>query len=267
LGADSTKSRRPPANRLFRAAAAVLFAAAAAGAARADNDTYRMRIRGLTDVPYPSYQGDRCTTIEGSREAVWQILTNPRWASQWLLTDLEGVVPLSSKLKKGSALTKGEVLVLGVETKDGPRTVELTVLVAVENQLLALAVTKDDDVISPGAANLIYIYVPETTEKGKTDLYWATHYESDSPLAAAFAPLKGGKRRDEVRVERGLLVLWGLSEASVSLVKLRAAAPPAVRPAPPTPTPPAVRGCRAPCSTAGRSRRSGARRTTSCGAR
>jgi len=237
LGADSTKSRRSLANRLRNAVALALFASAAAGAARADNDTYRMRVRGLTDVPYPSYQGDRCTTIEGSREAVWKILTNPRWASQWLLTDLDAVVPLSAKLKKGSALTKGEVLVLGVETKDGPRTVELTVLVAVENQLLALAVTKDDDVISPGAANLIYTFVLETPEAGKTDLYWATHYDSDSPLAAAFSPLKGGKRRYEARVERGLLVLWGLSEASVSLEKLRAAAPPAVRPAAPTATP------------------------------
>ena len=42
-----------------------------------------------------------------------------------------------------------DVLALRTQTKDGPRTVELTVLVSVPEQILALAVTKDDDVISP----------------------------------------------------------------------------------------------------------------------
>jgi len=114
------------------------------------------------------------------------------------------------------------------------------VLAAVPGQLLALSVTKDDDVISPGAANLIYTFLLEEPVPGKTDLYWATHYDSDSPLAAAVSPLKGGKRRYGVRSEHGLLVLWGLAEAAEHLQGAPSETPSSVKPATaasPTPRP------------------------------
>ena len=195
MGADCTKTRRSAANRLVVVSGALALALAAAAPADAQYDPYKARVRGLTETPYPSYQGDRCTTIDAPRAEVWKVLTSPERAADWLLTDVD-VVVVSARLKKGSSLDKGEVLVLGVDTKEGPRAAEVTVLVAIENQLLALAVTKDDaEVISPGATSLIYTFVLEEPEKGKTDLYWATHYDSDSPLAAAVSPLKRGKKR------------------------------------------------------------------------
>jgi len=231
------KSGRFPASRAFRTGAALLLALSAGGV-RAENDPYRSRVRGLTDVPYPSYQGDRCTTIDAPRTVVWGVLTDAARSGAWLLADAD-VVPMGARLKKGSSLAKGEVLVLSVDTKEGPRNVELTVLVSVENQLLALAVTKDDDVITRGTANLIYTFVLEEPEKGKTDLYWASHYDSDSPLAAAVSPLKGGKRRFAARVEHGLLVLWGMAEAAGALETTGGlpVPPPVVRGNTPTPTP------------------------------
>jgi uncharacterized protein YndB with AHSA1/START domain len=230
LGANSTTRRLGKAGTLVLALAAL--------SARAENDPYRIRVRGLTDVPYPSYQGDRCTTIHAPKDVVWNILTDPAHAGEWLLTDLENVTPMSARFRKGTSLAKGEVLLLSVDTKQGPRTVELTVLVAVPDQLLALAVTKDDDVISPGAANLIYTFLLEEPEPGSTDLYWATHYDSDSPLAAAVSPLKGGKRRYLARAERGLLVLWGLGEAEEARLTSSPTPPPAPpRASSPTPKP------------------------------
>jgi len=235
---DSTKRRRRSANRAFGAAAGLVLLAALGRTASAENDPYKVRVRGRTDVPYPSFQGDRCTTIEAPRDIVWSLLVTPEHVTEWLLVGLD-VVPISTRYKKGSGGTKGDVLAISADTKEGPRTLELTTLVAVENQLLAVAVTKDDEFLAAGVTNLIYTFVLEDAGHGKTDLYWATHYDADSPLSALSSPLKG-RRRQKNRAEPGLLVLWGLGEAAGgSAAESRAAAEAATRaPAPrPTPTP------------------------------
>src|SRR5262249_11788032 len=144
----------------------------------------------------------------------------------------------SARYKKAPTATKGDVLVLTANTKNGPRTIELTVLVSVERQLLAFAVTKDDDVMAHGVANLIYTFLLEEPVPGATDLYWATHYDADSPLSAVVSPLKG-RRRYTDRAGEGLLALWGLTTAARELEHgVAAAAAPAAPSARPTPTKP-----------------------------
>jgi hypothetical protein len=207
----------------------------------AENDPYKIRVRGRTDVPYPSFQGDRCTTIDAARDVVWSLLVTPEHVTEWLLVGLD-VVPISARYKKGSGGTKGDVLAISADTKEGPRTLELTTLVAVENQLLAVMVTKDDEILAAGVTNLIYTLVLEDAGHGRTDLYWATHYDADSPLSALSSPLKGS-RRHKNRAEPGLLVLWGLGEAAGGhAVESResaeaAARAQAARPRAPTPRP------------------------------
>jgi uncharacterized protein YndB with AHSA1/START domain len=221
----------------IRGLAALLCLGLLSHAARAETDPYKLRVRGRTDVQYPSYQGDRCTTIDAPKEAVWSVLVSPAHAAEWLLAGLD-VTPLSAHYKKGRVAVKGDVLVLSANTKQGPRSIELTVLVSVENQLLAFAVTKDDDVMAPGVANLIYTFVLEEASSGATDLYWATHYDASSPLSAVVSPLKG-RRRYTNRAGEGLLTLWGLTTASEELEHgRRELAAAAERPAPrPSPTP------------------------------
>lgn len=217
MGGNSTERTRRRASLLSAAAACSLVLTLGAGRALAQNDPYRTRVRGLTEVPYPSFQGAVCTTVEAPRALVWEVLTSSDRAAQWLLTDLDGVTPVSgSYKKKGDTVGKDDVVLMTVETAEGVRNVELKVIAAAEGQLLAFAVTKDDGIIAPGAANLIYTFVLEDAGPGKTDVYWATHYDSNSPLAAISSPL-GGKRRFATRVERGLLVLKALTEARASL--------------------------------------------------
>lgn len=194
-----------------------ILSAALAGGAEAQVDTYKARVRGLTTRPYPSFQGDRCTTIDAPKDVVWDVLLSPRNATDWLLADIEDVIPLGARWQKGTGSSKGDVLALSVTTPVGQRSVDLTVLASVPGQLLALEVTKDDGVISPGVTDLVYTFVLESKGPKTTELYWATHFDSDSPLSAAMSALKGGQKRYASRAERGLMALWGLATAAAEL--------------------------------------------------
>jgi uncharacterized protein YndB with AHSA1/START domain len=186
------------------------------GIAAAQGDPFAARARGLTDYRYPTYQGVECTTIAAPRELVYRVLIGPETAGDWLLADLPMVAFRNAHYRKGPAATKGDALILTADTPQGIRNVELKVLFAVPPRALALAVTKDEEVISPSVDNLTDTFVLEETPDGQTDLWWATHYDPDSPLAAALSGF-GGARRYKSRVQAGLLVLKALAETAAAM--------------------------------------------------
>jgi hypothetical protein len=210
----SPSPRRPLAGRVALLPLFVL-AIFSARPAPAQNDLYYNRVRGLTDVPYPSFQGAECTTIQAPRKLVWRLLISPGPAGAWLLADLDNVVPRGGRYKKGFVATKDDILTITSEVLNGPRSTELRVLAMIPEHVLALAVTKDDDVIAHDIANLIYTFVLEPNPDGSTDLYWATHYDPSSPFAAALSGI--GARRSRLKSEKGLLIVKALAEAAATM--------------------------------------------------
>ncbi|MEO6325797.1 MAG: hypothetical protein ABIT01_06165 [Thermoanaerobaculia bacterium] len=207
-----TSPTRQPLARLATILALLSSAVLWSGSAAAQNDLYYNRVRGLTDVPFPSFQGAECTTIKAPRALVWRVLVSPGPAGTWLLADLDNVVPRGARYKKGFVASKDDVLTITSEVLNGPRTTELRVLATIPERVLTLAVTKDDDVIAHDIANLIYTFVLESNPDGSTDLYWATHYDPSSPFAAAFSGI--GSKKSRLHSEKGLLVFKGLAEAA-----------------------------------------------------
>lgn len=183
--------------------------------AAAQNDPFYARVRGLTDAPYPSFQGSDCTTIKAPRPLVWRVLTAPAPAGNWLLAELNNVVPRGGRYKNGFAASKNDVLTIQEETLDGPRSSDFRVLVAEPERILSLTVIKDDDVMSHDLTKLTYTLFLESNPDGSTDVTWATHYDPSSPFAAVLSGV--GSKRIRIRREMGLLVLKALSEAAASM--------------------------------------------------
>ena len=211
----SHSPRRCSARRTSLFLALLVLPVFSAGTALAQKDLYYNRVRGLTDVPYPSFQGAECITIQAPRKLVWRVMVSPGPAGDWLLADLDNVVPRGGKYKKGFVDTKDDVLTINSEVLNGPRSTELRVLATLPEHVLAFAVTKDDDVIAHDIANLIYTFVLESNSDGSTDLYWATHYDPSSPFAAALSGI--GSKKSRLRSEKGLLTLKALSEAAATM--------------------------------------------------
>lgn len=207
--------RRPIGPRIAILLALLLPTTFAAQSALAQKDLYYNRVRGLTDVPYPSFQGAECITIQAPRKIVWRVLVAPGPAGDWLLADLDNVIPRGGRYKKGFVAAKDDVLTISSEVLNGPRSTELRVLAVLPEHVLALAVTKDDDVIAHDIANLIYTFVLDANIDGSTDLYWATHYDPSSPFAAAFSGI--GSKKSRLRSEKGLLILKALAEAAATM--------------------------------------------------
>lgn len=216
----------------YRVAALALVALLRSGASLAQNDPYYGRVRGLVDAPYPSFQGAECVHVDASPATVWRVLVGPEGVPQWLFAELDNVVAREAHYRKGPTAGAGDTLTVSVNTTQGPRKIELSVLAIQPGQVLSLRVSDDPEgVLSTGLSSLTATLVVEALGDGTTDLWWATHSESDSPLSAALSGL-GGRRRYRLRREGGLTVLAALAEAAARLpypplhdVPLPAAAP------------------------------------------
>lgn len=179
----------------------------------AQNDPFYARVRGLTDRPYPSFQGYECATIPAPRPVVYRLLAAPDRAAEILLAGLPNVLPRGAHYRKERTATKGDVLTLSADTLRGARQIELTVVAAIPGRLLAFAVTHDDGVMTTDVTELIDSFLLESNPDGTTDVYWANHYDPSSPFAAALGPLRE-TRRYRQRRETGLLVIEGLARAA-----------------------------------------------------
>jgi len=193
----------------------VFCAALAAPQAHAQPDPFRARVRGLTETQYSSFQGAQCVSVEASKDVVWDVLVSSEYVRSWLLAELGDAVPRRTAYRRGREATKDDVLKLDIDTKEGPRSSELTVVVFVPGQLFALEVTKDDQVIAKSTEHLIHTFYLDERGPGETDVWWALHYDADSPLSAVFSTI--GKRAYRRRVLAGLQVLKGISEVTEEL--------------------------------------------------
>lgn len=183
--------------------------------AAAQGDPFYARIRGLTDRVYPSFQGFDCRTLPAPRETVFALLASPDRAAQFLLVGLPNVLPRAASYRKERSATKGETLVLSADTLEGPRQVELSVVVVVPGRLLSFSVSKDPGLLTRDVTELFDTFHLESNPDGTTDVFWANHYDPSSPFAAVFGPLRA-TRRFRTRRELGLLVLEGLARAAAS---------------------------------------------------
>lgn len=187
------------------------------GPLAAQNDPFYARVRGLVDAPYPSFQGADCVHVNAPAATVWRVLVGPEGVPLWLFEELDNVVPREARYRKGPTASMGETLTVTANTTVGPRKVELTVLALQPGQVLSLRVSDDPGgLLTEGTTSLIATLVVESLGDGTSDLWWATHYESDSPLAAALSGL-GGQRRYRIRREGGLRALGALAEAAARL--------------------------------------------------
>ncbi len=203
--------------RIQVAGAALLGAVLWGGPLAAQNDPFYARVRGLVETPYPSFQGADCAHVNAPAATVWRVLVGPEGVPLWLFAGLDNVVPREARYRKGPTASMGETLTVSANTTQGPRKVELTVLALQPGQVLSLRVSDDPaGLLTAGASSLVATLVVEALGDGTSDVWWATHYESDSPLAAALSGL-GGQRRYRVRREGGLLALASLAEAAARL--------------------------------------------------
>jgi uncharacterized protein YndB with AHSA1/START domain len=180
-------------------------------------DPYGARVRMLTKVPYPAFQGDDCITIAARRAIVWKLLAAPEHMDEILLADLPNVVPSGAHYQKVWTAQKDAVLVLDAITLGGPRNAELTVLAAVPGELLAFRLTKaSEELTDVGMAQLTWTFLVEERPDGTTDVAWASHYDADSPFAAAVLSMSS-KKKQQSRRQAGLLTLRSLAEAAASM--------------------------------------------------
>jgi uncharacterized protein YndB with AHSA1/START domain len=188
------------------------------GPLAAQTDPFYARVRGLVDAPYPSFQGADCVHVNAPTATVWRVLVGPEGVPFWLFAELENVVPRDARYRKGPTASTGDTLTVTANTTLGPRKIELTVLALQPGQVISIRVSDDPEgVLTAGASSLIATLVVEALGDGTSDVWWATHYESDSPLSAALSGLGGGRRRYRMRREGGLLAIASLSEAAARL--------------------------------------------------
>lgn len=181
----------------FTAVALVLTASLAPGLAHAEADPWAARVRARSDVQLATFQGVDCVSIHASRAVVWRLLVGPEYASRWLFAGVPDVLPRPAHYKKGPTAEKGDVLLLEATTKDGPRHLDLAVLAAVPGELLSFIVRSDDaNLLDRGIERLSLTFLLEDSRDGKTDLYLAMHYDSDSPFSAILSPASAPRQRE-----------------------------------------------------------------------
>jgi uncharacterized protein YndB with AHSA1/START domain len=146
-------------------------------------------VGALPDIPLATFQGADCISIHAPRSIVWQLLVAPDYAATWFLADLPKLKPRGARYKSGLTAQTGDVLSLEATTSDGPRHVDLSVIVAAPPDLLTLLVRSDQaDILNSGFEQLSFTFRLESVPNGVTDLYLASHYDSNSPFSAILSP-------------------------------------------------------------------------------
>ncbi len=184
----------------FRRALAATFVSVSllSPSARADQDPWSARARALSDTPLATFQGVDCVSIQAPRAVVWRLLVAPEYAAAWFFADSPKLKPRGARYKKGPTAERGDVLTLEATTADGPRHLDLSVIVAAPPDMLSFLVRSDDaKLLDKGVTRLSFTFSLESLPDGVTDLNLASHYDSDSPFAALLSP--GAARRQRER--------------------------------------------------------------------
>jgi len=170
--------------------AALLTVCFVPGLARAQADPWAARARALSDTPLATFQGEDCVSIHAPRSIVWRLLVAPEYAAAWFFADSPKLKPRGAHYKKGPTAEKGDVLSLEATTSEGPRHLDLSVIVAAPPDMLSFLVRSDDaGILDKGIERLSFTFGLESVPNGVTDLYLASHYDSDSPFAAILSPV------------------------------------------------------------------------------
>jgi uncharacterized protein YndB with AHSA1/START domain len=192
--------------RLFAAAAASLCLLSPS--ARAQHDQWSSRVRALSDVPLATFQGADCVSIQAPRAVVWRLLVAPEYAATWFFADSPDLKARGARYKKGPTAERGDVLTLEATTSEGPRHLDLAVIVAAPPDLLSFLVRSDEaDLLEKGLERLSFTFSLESLPDGVTDLTVASHYDSDSPFAAILSPAAARRQRERRRAILGMVRL------------------------------------------------------------
>ena len=166
----------------------------------AEHDPWSARVRALSDVPLATFQGVDCVSIHAPRAIVWRLLVAPEYAAAWFFADSPKLKPRGARYKKGPTAEKGDVLLLEATTSEGPRHLDLSVIVAAPPDILSFLVRSDDaGLLDKGIERLSFTFGLEALPAGVTDLALASHYDSDSPFAAILSPSAAHHQRDRRR--------------------------------------------------------------------
>jgi hypothetical protein len=165
--------------------------------ARAQQDPWSARARALSDTPLATFQGVDCVSIHAPRSIVWRLLVAPEYAAAWFFADSPKLKPRGAHYKKGPTAEKGDVLSLEATTSEGPRHLDLSVLVAAPPDMLSFLVRSDEaDLLDRGIEQVSFTFGLESVPNGVTDLYLASHYDSNSPFAAILSQAAAHHQRE-----------------------------------------------------------------------
>jgi uncharacterized protein YndB with AHSA1/START domain len=126
-----------------------------------------------------------CVSIRAPRSVVWRLLVAPEYAAAWFFADSPKLRPLGARYSKGVTAETGGVLSLEAATSEGPRHLDLSVVVAAPPDLLSFLVSSDDaDILDRGIEQVSFTFGLESFSDGVTELVLVSHYDSNSPGAA-----------------------------------------------------------------------------------
>jgi hypothetical protein len=138
-----------------------------------------------------------CVSILASRSIVWRLLVAPEYVAAWFFADSPKLKPRGAHYKKGPTAEKGDVLSLEATTSEGPRHVDLSVIVAAPPDMLSFLVRSDEaDILDRGIEQVSFTFGLESVPNGVTDLYLASHYDSNSPFAAILSQAAARHQRE-----------------------------------------------------------------------
>ena len=166
-------------------AAAFVLAFLVATPVRAEQDPWSTAVLGLSSTPFATFQGVDCVSIHAPRSIVWRLLVAPEYAAALFFADSPKLKPRGGRYKHGPTAETGDVLSLEATTSEGPRHLELLVIVAAPPGLLSFLVRSDEaGILDKGIEQASFTFGLESPSDGATDVYLVSHYDSNSPFAA-----------------------------------------------------------------------------------
>ena len=126
-----------------------------------------------------------CVSIHAPRSIVWRLLVAPEYAAACFFADSPKLKPRGAHYVKGPTAETGGVLTLEATTSEGPRHLDLSVVVAAPPDLLSFLVSSDEaGILDRGIEQVSFTFGLESLPDGVTDLTLVSHYDSNSPGAA-----------------------------------------------------------------------------------
>ena len=120
---------------------------------------------------------------------MWRLLVAPEYVAAWFFADSPKLKPRGAHYKKGPTAEKGDVLSLEATTSEGPRHLDFSVIVSAPPDMVSFLVRSDEaDILDRGIEQVSFTFGLESVPNGVTDLYLASHYDSNSPFSAILSP-------------------------------------------------------------------------------